>query len=103
MSQRFYGSIDVTAIIQAAQAGHSSMQRSQKNNKVYANVTLWVNDEPDAYKNDASIQLSSAKDHPDGKVKIYLGNLKKAESGGGAPLTANAPDIANVNLDDLPF
>ena len=44
----------------------------------YLDVDLWVNDEPDAYGNDASaIQSQSKEDREKGISKNYIGNGKK--------------------------
>jgi hypothetical protein len=99
MSQVINASICVTELIELANKQHSAFSRSQKNQKVYCNVTIWVNDEPDQYGNDASIQLNSSKDGaekdkallPPGKKNFYLGNGKKGNLG-GAPLQ-NASDL----------
>jgi hypothetical protein len=45
-----------------------------KNGKIYANVKLWINDEPDRFGNNASLKLSDNEN-----VKgIYIGNLKES-------------------------
>jgi len=54
MSTLYGGSICLTDLIEAAKAGHSSCSRSQ-NGKVYANVNIWLNDEPDKFDNVISI------------------------------------------------
>jgi hypothetical protein len=36
----------------------------------YLNLTIWINDEPDKYGNDISVEQRTEK----GKEKIYLGN-----------------------------
>ena len=38
----------------------------------YLDISIWLNDEPDQYGNDVSIQQSTKKDEP----KIYLGQGK---------------------------
>lgn len=75
--------------------------KSESNGKHYANVTVWVNDLPDNYGNDASIQLSQKKEDRLAKVKPqYIGNLKKNQPKAAAPevVTASAPSSY-----DLPF
>lgn len=85
-STRYYGSIDITKLYELIQAGHSAGSRSTKNGKFYANITIWVNDEPDQYGKHVSIQLSSnqANEAADmaknGGKKAYIGEGKKAEN-----------------------
>jgi hypothetical protein len=59
----------------------------------YLNLTIWINDEPDKYGNDVSVEQRVEK----GKDKIYLGNgrsYKKDEQ----PV-ANSP--INDEIDDI--
>jgi len=62
----------------------------------YLNLSIWINDEPDQYGNDCSIQQTTKKDEP----KIYLGNGKtyKKES----PPTPSHPEPQD-EPSDLPF
>lgn len=64
MSKLLTGSIDLSKIDQTKVV--------EKNGHKYLNLTVWLNDEPDQYGNDAGIQQHVAK----GEAKIYLGNLK---------------------------
>lgn len=64
MSKLLTGSIDLSKIDQSKVV--------EKNGHRYLNLTVWLNDEPDQYGNDAGIQQHTAK----GEAKIYLGNLK---------------------------
>lgn len=36
----------------------------------YANITIWINDQPDQYGDDVSIEQKTEK----GETKIYIGN-----------------------------
>jgi hypothetical protein len=101
MSTRLTGSIDVTMLVNMAKAKHSSMNVSQKNGKLYANVTVWLNDEPDDNGNIMSMvlngkQISEAADLAlnNGK-KAYVANAKypKAKEGG------TAAAFTDLNLD----
>jgi hypothetical protein len=50
--------------------------KSQKG-KTYINISIWMNDEPDNFGNDGSIQLSQSKEEREAKEKkIYIGNIK---------------------------
>lgn len=99
--QSYYGSIDVTTLLKQANLPHSAFVRAGKENKAFAQITAWVNEEPDQYGNSVSIKLQS-KDAETGKLEgsIYLGNLKKSEAKAPTPLEANN-DLGNG--DDLPF
>lgn len=91
-----HGSICLTDLGDAFKAGHSAFNKSEKNGKVYANIAVWMNDEPDQYGNILSFQLNSKKDAADNKV--YFGNAKLTESIKAAPAQKS-----NAKDDDLPF
>ena len=54
-------------------------EKLYKGNKgTYLDVDVWINEEPDAYGNDASaIQSQSKEDREKGISKNYIGNGKK--------------------------
>ncbi len=95
MSERMYGSIDVTKIIELMKGGHSSISKSEKNGHIYMNIVQWVNDQEDEYGNKCSIQPSPNKNASElekqATKKIYLGNLKLAK-----PEPLAAQDIADA-------
>lgn len=101
--QSYYGSIDVTTLLKQANLPHSAFIRAGKENKAFAQITVWVNEEPDQYGNSVSIKLNS-KDAETAKLEgaIYLGNLKKSEAKPPAPLEGGAEDIPQDD-SDLPF
>lgn len=101
--QSYYGSIDVTTLLAQANLPHSAFVRAGKQKKVFAQVTVWVNEEPDQYGNSASIKLNS-KDAETAKLEgnIYLGNLKKSEAKAPEQLQAGSADIPQDD-SDLPF
>jgi hypothetical protein len=83
---------------------------------IYLDLTIWINDKPDQFGYDISIEQSTGRD----EVKIYLGNGKfyvKKDPEPSPPIKEekNSPwltgpvstvkDIAPVKdeLDDLPF
>lgn len=101
MAQSYYGSIDVTTLLKQANLPHSAFVRAGKENKVFAQITVWVNDEPDKFGNSLSIKLQS-KDAETAKVEgnVYLGNLKKSEAKAPEPLEA---DAGLGDGSDLPF
>ena len=88
MSRLLRAKIDVTKIIK------SYLFKGKKG--TYLDLTIWINDKPDQYGNDASIEQRV----PKGADKNYLGNGKffVAKSD---PLDVN--DQRPENPDDLPF
>lgn len=92
-------SISYDEIIKAAKAGHSAFTRSLKNKKVYINVTVWINPEPDQYDNDASIMLNSTKEKREAEGKCYIGNGRFYDP--NRPVKEN--EIKVPQDDDLPF
>lgn len=93
-NQLFGGSICITDLMDAVKNGHSAFSKAQ-NGKVYANILVWQNEEPDKYGNVMSLQLSSTKDMREKEEKIYIGNAKKLET--NKPVTSK--DIPNDNWD----
>lgn len=106
MASLINASIDVTLLLEMAQKKHTAFNRSAKNQHVYANLSIWVNDEPDQYGDHASIQLNSAKDgvakdkliNPKQKEKCYIGRGKKANFG-PQPLAAGESTGLPANTD----
>jgi hypothetical protein len=67
---------------------------------IYLDLDIWINDKPDKYGNDVSIEQSVEKDAD----KIYIGNGKiKWSSTGKTALDAAAVTVSESNGDDLPF
>lgn len=88
MSQRFFGSICLTDLIEKAKQKHSSFSKAD-NGKIYCNVTVWLNDEEDKFGNVMSIQASSSKQMAGKEDKFYLGNMK----------IGKAKEISDKDLD----
>lgn len=106
MAKLFYGSINVTELLDKAKELHSAFSKSNKNQKVYANISVWLNDEPDQYGNVMSIKLSATKEalqKDEEQGKVYIGNCKESEEKPPAPLTANDAKTFVQIADDLPF
>lgn len=111
MSQRFYGSICVSDLVDLAHKKHSAFSKAD-NGKIYANVTIWLNDEKDKFGNLMSAQLNPKKDLAEQDGQPYIGNFKLAE-----PKPLNSRDAESLSLpevensvnenkdpkDDLPF
>lgn len=98
MSQLLYGSIDFSKLLELAKAGNKAFTKAA-NGKIYCNLNVWINDQPDQYGNDASIQTNFKDATKDDR--IYFGNMKKSTAGGGEQLEAGDNSIPSG--DDLPF
>ena len=101
MSKSFYGSICHTDYMEAVKTGKFKGVKSEKNGKVYVNVKIWVNDEPDQFGNSATIQLAKKDEFKDEKVNSYIGNLKESEY--KAPPEPIANDFEDIDDSELPF
>jgi hypothetical protein len=88
-----HGSICMTDLSEAFKKNHSAFNKSEKNGKLYANIAVWMNDEPDQYGNILSFQLNSKKDATD--EKVYFGNAKLPDSAKPAAAAAKAKDDEN--------
>ena len=105
MAQLFSASIDVKKITK------SKLVAGQKG--TYANVTISINDEADAYGNLASIYESQTQEEREAKApKVYLGNAKLVwSSDGGSTAKQNTPKAPTAPAqeakveegEDLPF
>ena len=95
MSQLLYGSVNLSELNEQAKKGHKAFSRG-KNGKIYFNVNVWINDEPDQYNNDASVQLNF-KDAPK-EEQVYVGNLKISS---GKPIAPDSVDL--MDDDDFPI
>jgi len=102
MSQLCTGSICLTDLINNAKVLHSANTKAS-NGKIYTNILIWQNDEPDKFGNTISIQLNSTKEKKDIEGKIYVGNAKKMEAQAPQPITAADTNVLEEPLDDLPF
>jgi hypothetical protein len=98
MSTLYGASLNLTKLTAAAKTGHSAFSKG-KNGELYVNLNIWLNDTPDQYGNDLSLQLNSKKELRESEGKIYVGNGKKVQA--AAPEAVKVDDLAA--LDDLPF
>jgi hypothetical protein len=103
MSKLLYGSMCLSDLSEQFKAGHPAFSKSEKNGKIYVNVTVWVNDEADQYGNHAALQLSKPKDSD--MKPIYFGNLKMHQQQANVSNTTSVSNSPNVEDDslDLPF
>lgn len=96
-AQRFYGSICITDLVDLAHKKHSAYSKAD-NGKIYANVTVWLNDEKDKYGNIMAVQLNPKKELREQDGQQYVGNMKEAEA---KPVTSR--DTSALNLpSDIP-
>lgn len=115
MSQLFYGSINLSELVQRAKEKHSGFVKGN-NGCIYANVSVWLNDQPDKYGNIMSIQVNPAKEKKEVDERFYIGNCKRSESPkpvsdgdtssldlGGVDIPTAGPANSNPPSDDLPF
>ena len=99
MSKLVNISIDVTKI------PRSAIFEGKKGK--YVDLDVWINDEPDQYGNDASVNIRQSKEEREAKErKTYVGNGKKVFGWDeapqqSAPQSAPAPD--DDGGDDIPF
>lgn len=121
MSQRFYGSICVTDIIENANKKHSSFSKAD-NGKIYADITIWLNDDVDKFGNIMTAQLNPKKDLREQDGQPYIGNFRESErkaitskDASGMSISSDIPvrekaTLVGTNandikepIDDLPF
>lgn len=104
MSKLYYGSINLSELIEQAKEKHTAFNKGN-NGKIYANISVWLNDEPDQYDNIMSIKLAAKKEaiaaNPD-TGKIYIGNCKESENQ-STPLNSKDTALLDSVIDDLPF
>ena len=101
--QVYHGSLNLTDLIKQAKLPHSAFVKAGKENKIFANVNIWVNEEPDQYGNSVSIQLNSTQEMREAEGKVYVGNAKKSEAKQPEALTAESAAADLPDDDDLPF
>jgi hypothetical protein len=92
----------LTDILALAKKGHSAFSRSEKNGKVYFQISIWDNDEKNKFGQDVSIQLNPKKDTS--SERSYVGNGKIEEYKPTETInTPETPLIVEESTDDLPF
>lgn len=94
-------SIDLTKIDKSKIVTTDKNGQPFKNGGKYLNVSIFVNDQPDQFGNDASIAINQSKEEREaGEKRVYLGNGKIVGGKPAAPTPAQQAPAAN---DDLPF
>jgi hypothetical protein len=124
-NQLFYGSLDLTTLIELAKKKHSAFTKGS-NGKIYASINIWLNSEVDKFGNIMSVQVNPSKEMKEIEDRVYIGNLKQSEgpkpitdrdAGGldtdfdvpqrqtnsGAATNSNPPGVVTEPIDDLPF
>lgn len=96
MSQLFYGSIDLTLLIEQAKAKHSAFTKGN-NGHIYASVNVWLNEEKDKFGNIMSVQINPSKEAKDIDKRMYIGNLKESE--GAKPVSDRDVSGLDDNFD----
>ncbi len=103
-SKLFTGSICVSDILEQLRKPHSAFMKSPKNDKIYANILIWENMNPDEDWKTISLQLNSTKEMKEQEGKIYIGNASPMKSKEPVPLTADeAKSFLDTTNDNLPF
>ena len=103
MSQILNGSIDLSKIDKLQ---IKTVTKKDGSVGKYLDISIFINDEEDQYKNIASISIGQTKEAREAKEpKVYLGNMKRTWSSNGegkSTVTANE-GFKNIESDDLPF
>jgi hypothetical protein len=91
----------ITAKIDVLKINKELLFKGEKG--TYLDLTIWVNDTPDKFGNDISIEQRTKK----GEDKIYLGNGKfyvPKDDGKIKPEDAKKTTVKSMsNIEDLPF
>ena len=106
MGQMITGSIDLNKINKAKAKPHG-------NGALYYPITIFINDEPDQYKNDVSICESQTKEERENKEKKkYIGNgrvykkdgyVKEEPKAERFEVSPEQVKVSNSSDDSLPF
>jgi hypothetical protein len=92
----FIGSLCLSDLNAKAKEGHSAFSKAS-NGKIYVNVNLWHNEEPDQYEKVAKIQLSKPKDSKEETTYVGSFSLPKKKE----PEAVIPSEIPSD--DDFPF
>jgi hypothetical protein len=105
MSTLFYGSINITDLMEQAKQKHTAFVKAE-NGKIYANISVWLNEEPDKYDNVMSLKLSATKEGIEkdpAQGKVYIGNCKLSDRQEPKPLSDKDTAAISSLTDGLPF
>ena len=87
----------ITAKIDVSKIDKSKLFKGEKG--TYLDLTIWVNEVPDRFGNDISIEQRTAKEEP----KIYLGNGKFYTKEGKSDPVEIGTISSKKDDDDLPW
>lgn len=114
MPKSLYGSINLTHLLELYKMKHSAFYKAENGN-IYVNVDVYIKDEPDRFKHNASVSIYPSKDAKEkGETRAFIGNLKwstKSQITGDEldlPPAPNAPftdgdSHASTTKDETPF
>ena len=96
MSRLISVKIDVTKI------DKSRLFKGEKG--TYLDCDIWLNDDPDQYGNDCSVNMSQTKEEREAKEKkIYIGNGKKVFGWGDSQAENKPTSTVTEDDEDIPF
>jgi hypothetical protein len=105
-SKMYYGSIDLNKIDKNKIVSKDKNGNLFENGAKYYNIVVWVDEIPDNYGNQASIQESITKEERESGIKAnYIGNLKTNEQPKPFQSTEKYSEISGQSEpeDDLLF
>lgn len=76
MAQKINISVCLNDLYAQSKAGHARISKN-KNGNTYAQLTVWVNEQPDKFGNNVSVQLYDANAE---KKVIYVGNGRTGDA-----------------------
>lgn len=101
MSQILNGSIDLNKIDKSQ---IKTVTKKDGSIGKYLDISIFINDEEDQYKNIASISIGQTKEAREAKEpKVYLGNLKRTWASNGEGKATPAQSTTSDDSQDLPF
>lgn len=100
MPRLFNVSLCLTDLILKANERHSAFSKSEKNGKIYVNLTEWLNDAVNDHGQISSFKLNSKEDKKAAEGIFYIGNGKEAKM--KEPEAIKTEDVPAL-IDDLPF
>jgi hypothetical protein len=105
MNKSFWGSINVTELVNAFNGKHSAFVKAGEKKQYFGNVTLWENDEPDKFGNTHSLVLNPVKDSGDAKIYIcnFKPNIKAINNTDSIVLRESDVDDIPLGNEEMPF
>lgn len=95
MAKQYYGSIDFDRLIESIKSGKVKTHKTDKG-KRYVNISIWINDEVDEFKQIGSLTLNNKAEYKD-EPTVYLANLRESKP------KEITPGTISDETDDLPF